>query len=80
MQLDHTTAWGPDTPTRLRGGATAHGNLGCVCVRTHNAKTHGGWLLEQPSPGAFQWTSPQGLTYQRRATPLLPDLLSDLVA
>jgi len=73
-QLDHTTAWGPSTPTRLRGGLTEAGNLGCVCQRWHTAKTHGGWDLDQPSPGSFVWTSPTGRVYQRRATPLLPDL------
>lgn len=73
-QLDHTTAWGPSTPTRLRGGLTEAGNLGCICLPWHNAKTHGGWDLAQPSPGSFVWTSPTGLVYERRATPLLPDL------
>ncbi|TNM54208.1 hypothetical protein FHN55_21980, partial [Streptomyces sp. NP160] len=73
-QLDHTTAWGPPTPTRLRGGLTQAGNLGCICQRWHTAKTHGGWQLVQPSPGSFVWTSPTGLVHHRTATPVLPDL------
>ncbi|PWJ47104.1 hypothetical protein SAMN06264364_1411, partial [Quadrisphaera granulorum] len=59
---------------RLRGGLTEAGNLGSICVPWHQAKTHGDWTLEQPSPGTFVWTSPTGLVYHRRATPLLPDL------
>ncbi|PWJ48859.1 hypothetical protein SAMN06264364_12861 [Quadrisphaera granulorum] len=73
-QLDHTVAYGPHTPTRLRGGLTEAGNLGSICVPWHQAKTHGDWTLEQPSPGSFVWTSPTGLVYHRRATPVLPDL------
>ncbi|TXR51689.1 hypothetical protein [Quadrisphaera setariae] len=73
-QLDHTTAWGPATPTRRRGGLTEAGNLGCICQRWHTAKTHGDWTLHQPTPGSFTWTSPSGRVYHRRSTPLLPDL------
>ena len=70
-QLDHTLDFmrrGPDG----RVGTTSEGNLGAACVRWHNAKTHGGWRLEQPSPGTFVWTSPTGRTHTRRARPLLP--------
>jgi hypothetical protein len=64
-QLDHTT-------DHAKGGAAAHWNFGSQCQRAHNAKTHGGWHLEQPSPGSFAWTSPTGRRYRRRARPLLP--------
>ncbi len=64
-QLDHTVSFGPPT------GSTSHDNLGSVCERIHNAKTHGGWLLEQPEPGTFTWTSPTGRSYARPARPLV---------
>jgi hypothetical protein len=64
-QLDHTIDW-------HAGGPTAARNLGSACQRVTNAKTHGGWQLQQPSPGRFIWTSPTGRRYTRRATPLLP--------
>jgi hypothetical protein len=64
-QLDHTLDW-------HAGGKTAAHNFGSQCQRVHNAKTHGGWHLEQPTPGTFVWTSPTGRRYTRRAKPLLP--------
>jgi hypothetical protein len=64
-QLDHTIDW-------HAGGKTATHNFGSQCQRVHNAKTHGGWHLEQPTPGTFVWTSPTGRRYRRRARPLLP--------
>jgi hypothetical protein len=64
-QLDHTT-------DHAKGGATSHRNLGSQCQRVHNAKTHGGWQLQQPTPGTFIWTGPTGRRYTRRARPLLP--------
>jgi hypothetical protein len=45
LQLDHTL-------TAREGGSTADGNLGPVCARVHNAKTHGDWQLVQANPGA----------------------------
>lgn len=70
-QLDHTLEFGRRAPDG-RVGTTSEGNLGAACVRWHNAKTHGGWQLEQPTPGTFVWTSPTGRTHTRRARPLLP--------
>ncbi|TXR58091.1 hypothetical protein [Quadrisphaera setariae] len=67
-------AWGPATPTRLRGGLIETDDLGCTCQRWHTAKTHGDWDLHQPTPGSFTWPSPSGRVYHRRSTPLLPDL------
>jgi hypothetical protein len=70
-QLDHTVEFGRrDADGRV--GVTSAANLGASCPRVHNAKTHGGWGLQQPSPGDFVWTSPTGRTYARRAHPLVP--------
>ncbi len=80
VQLDHTINY-KDTDRRSRRGrpgeaarvgVTADHNLGPLCVRWHNAKTHGNWRLSQPQPGLFIWTSPLGRTYTRRARPLVP--------
>ncbi|MFP5346559.1 MAG: HNH endonuclease, partial [Actinomycetes bacterium] len=64
------------TDEQGRLGTTAAANLGSVCERLHNEKTHGGWRLVQPSPGSFVWTSPTGLTYQRTASPVVPGWLT----
>ena len=58
---DHTTPY-----TDGRPGQTHLGNLGPLSRKTHRAKTHGKWKLEQPTPGVFHWTSPHG--YQYRVT------------
>ncbi|HEX5533870.1 MAG TPA: hypothetical protein VFX33_09040 [Actinomycetales bacterium] len=57
---------------RAARGTTADYNLGPLCIRWHNAKTHGRWQLRQPQPGLFIWTSPLGRTYTRTARPLIP--------
>jgi hypothetical protein len=66
-QLDHTVSY-----ARAEDGATTAENLGSGCQRMHNAKTHDGWRLTQPSPGTFVRTSPTGRTDTRRAQPLVP--------
>jgi hypothetical protein len=86
-QLDHTINYDeldpqpdrmPKAGSRQRRGreplrgTTADYNLGPLCVRWHNAKTHGNWRLQQPEPGLFIWTSPLGRTYTRTARPLIP--------
>ena len=71
MQIDHSIGFG-HLGRDGRVGATRQDNLGGMCDRGHDAKTHGDWHLEQPSPGTFIWTSPTGRTYRRRARPLLP--------
>ena len=38
-------------------------NLGPLSRKVHRAKTHGGWQLDQPSPGVFLWRSPLGFGY-----------------
>ncbi|MFP5334135.1 MAG: DUF222 domain-containing protein [Actinomycetes bacterium] len=70
-ELDHTVDYRRRDHTG-RLGTTSHTNLGSACKRIHNAKTHGGWQLTQPTPGTFVWTSPTGRLYLRRAQPLLP--------
>jgi hypothetical protein len=54
-QLDHTIPW--------PHGPTAADNLGPLCQRHHNVKTHGRWQLKQPFRGIFVWRSPTGRVY-----------------
>lgn len=59
LDLDHTEPFQHDgTP-----GQSHPGNLGPVTRRAHRAKTHGGWLVSQPVPGTFIWSSPLGYSY-----------------
>ncbi|MGI5951257.1 MAG: hypothetical protein ACOX61_05345, partial [Brooklawnia sp.] len=60
--MDHTIPYTPGEPDQTRLD-----NLGPLSRFTHRAKTHGGWHLEQPAPGHFEWTSPAG--YQYLVTP-----------
>jgi len=69
--LDHTVNHGEPGPDG-RLGTTTDGNLGSPCRRAHDSKTHGGWHLNQPTPGTFVWTSPTGRTYRIDARPLVP--------
>ncbi len=55
---DHTLPY-----TDGRPGQTRLDNLGPLSRKTHRAKTHGKWKLEQPTPGVFHWTSPHGYHY-----------------
>jgi len=59
LDLDHTRPYQPG-----RSGQTHPGNLGPLSRRSHRAKTHGGWRLDQPKPGVFEWTSPRSLRYR----------------
>ena len=57
--LDHTR------PYRAGGkDQTRAANLGPLSRKAHRAKTHGGWALEQPTPGIFWWTTPTGDQYR----------------
>lgn len=58
---DHTTPY--DHRAALGTGQTHLGNLGPTARFGHRLRTHGGWRVEQPTPGVFQWTSPLGYTY-----------------
>ena len=62
-QLDHTTEWNHQNPSQ--GGSTAVDNLGPLCGRDHQVKTHGDFHLTQPEPGIFEWTTPTGHRYRR---------------
>ena len=56
--LDHTAEWDRDD------GPTADHNLGPLCRRHHQVKTHGGFRLRQVEPGVFEWTTPLGRRYR----------------
>jgi hypothetical protein len=62
QDLDHTVPYSSG-----RAGQTRASNLGPLSRKAHRAKTHGGWILEQPRPGVFHWTTPSGDRY--RVTP-----------
>jgi len=64
-QLDHATAWDD-------GGETSIANLGALCQRHHQLKTHGGWdLTDSAGDGSCTWISPQGRRYRHEAQPAL---------
>lgn len=64
-QIDHANPWS-------QGGATNRGNLGALCVRHHQLKTHGGWrIAESSADGSATWQTPSGRKYSIPA-PELP--------
>lgn len=60
-QLDHTVPWAADGA----GGGTDADNLGPLCERDHQVKTHGDFHVTQPEPGVFEWRTPTGHRYRR---------------
>ncbi len=56
-------------------GTTVPDNLGGLCRRHHNLKTHHGWRLTNHADGSYTWTSPAGLSPTDR--PDLPFADSD---
>jgi hypothetical protein len=58
--LDHAQGW-------EEGGTTSLDNLGALCRRHHQLKTHGGWSIESRADGSCTWTSPLGKIYQTPA-------------
>lgn len=69
--LDHTTPW--------PAGTTTPDNLGPLCRRHHQLKTHGGWTLRphpqhqnDPPPPGWRWTTPAGFTITDHPEPPLP--------
>ncbi len=54
--IDHVQAWDD-------GGKTSADNLGVLCRRHHQLKTHGGWKLTSKSDGSCEWKSPLGRKY-----------------
>jgi hypothetical protein len=72
-QADHTTP-------AAAGGTTSAGGLGPECWPCHLAKTHTGWVVEQPEPGRFEWTAPDGHRYIVDPEPVGPIIETDLPA
>ena len=64
-QLDHTQPWDHADPGE--GGPTSPANLGPLCHRDHQTKTHGDFHLQQSAPGVFEWQTPTGHRYRRNA-------------
>lgn len=63
-QIDHVIAWDD-------GGASEVSNLGALCVRHHQLKTHGGWeILESRRDGSVTWRSPDGHKYSHFPEPI----------
>ena len=56
------------------GGPTVAADLAPLCRHDHTLKGQGGWTLQQPTPGAFVWTSPLGGRYEVAPEPVLPPL------
>jgi hypothetical protein len=55
------------------GGATSVDNLGPLCVRHHQLKTHGGWqITASGADGSCAWRSPMKRRYARDAEPIGP--------
>ncbi len=64
-QIDHAEAWDD-------GGASDPENLGALCTRHHQLKTHGGWqLLDSRDDGSCIWQSPARRVHQRDPVPVL---------
>lgn len=59
-ELDHTV-------DAALGGATARGNLACLCQRHHSMKQFTPWRVRQLSGGVLEWTSPLGRTFREDA-------------
>jgi hypothetical protein len=65
-QVDHAEAWDD-------GGSTSVDNLGMLCTRHHQLKTHGGWrITESLGDGSCVWKSPAARRYERRVAPVVP--------
>ncbi|MCX6433281.1 MAG: HNH endonuclease signature motif containing protein, partial [Actinobacteria bacterium] len=64
-QIDHAIPWD-------RGGATSRENLGALCTRHHQLKTHAGWAITASTfDGSCRWRSPSGFGYERLAAPFV---------
>jgi hypothetical protein len=63
-QLDHAEAWDD-------GGHTNPANLGTLCVRHHQLKTHSGWSITHSHPdGSCGWVSAHGREYIHEPKPV----------
>lgn len=64
-QIDHAAAWND-------GGGSDRDNLGALCVRHHQLKTHTGWTItDSRADGSCTWISPQGRAYGHPPEPVL---------
>ncbi len=62
-QIDHAIPWND-------GGNTSRDNLGALCVRHHQLKTHTGWqITTSAADGSCTWQSPQGRRYEHPPKP-----------
>ena len=60
-EIDHARPWD-------EGGPSDRFNLGALCKRHHQVKTHGGWsITSSRGSGACTWRSPSGSTYKHDA-------------
>ncbi|MFM8921720.1 MAG: DUF222 domain-containing protein [Candidatus Nanopelagicaceae bacterium] len=65
--LDHVVPWN-------EGGTTSPDNLGALCRRHHNLKTHSDWQLINQEDGACTWISPSGHKYYVPPRPILDSI------
>jgi hypothetical protein len=64
-EIDHATPWD-------QGGRSSPENLGALCKRHHQLKTHAGWRIEDSHvSGACVWVSPTGQEFRHAAVPVL---------
>lgn len=65
-ECDHATPY-------ATGGPTQTANLGLLCTRHHQHKTHAGWHITDSQPdGSCTWVSPHGRMYHHEPEPVLP--------
>ena len=70
-QIDHAVAWDD-------GGGTDRANLGPLCTRHHQLKTHGGWdIADVDADGTVMWRTPMGRRYRVRPPTLAPEPPAD---
>ena len=64
-EIDHATPWD-------QGGRSSPENLGALCKRHHQLKTHAGWrIADSHVSGACVWISPTGQEFRHGAVPVL---------
>ena len=67
-QIDHAIPWAD-------GGRSDVDNLGALCMRHHQLKTHAGWdILQSDDDGSCTWRSPAGRGYARQRADVIPDI------
>lgn len=72
-QVDHANAWSD-------GGRSDRDNLGPLCTRHHQLKTHASWEITRSNPdGSCTWRSPLGRVYPWFPLGPLGDLAADSV-